>query len=87
MLMGDIITNPIFGMLRTKHQIGYVVLVHGLQRRRGRSSRLGVGLPEDPDAVEGLIDSCVSKISSVLLASAPAEFVERENSITVALKR
>merc|ERR1719498_499273 len=50
LLLSDIIADPIFGMLRTKHQLGYVVF--GYTAFRGSVAEVRVlvqGFREDPD--------------------------------------
>jgi len=87
MLLGDIIQDPVFAMLRTKYQLGYVVF--GYTSFNGGVAEIRVlvqGFREDPDAVELLMESAVHNITTILSEMPSQAFKERKNNIKLVLE-
>eukprot|EP00450_Noctiluca_scintillans_P027339 CAMPEP_0194534898 /NCGR_PEP_ID=MMETSP0253-20130528/73257_1 /TAXON_ID=2966 /ORGANISM="Noctiluca scintillans" /LENGTH=1001 /DNA_ID=CAMNT_0039380605 /DNA_START=46 /DNA_END=3048 /DNA_ORIENTATION=- len=87
LLLGDIIGDPFFTMLRTHHQLGYTVF--GYTTYRGSVAEIRVlvqGFRKDPDTVEDLIESAVQNMTAILKAMSSSEFEARKANARLVLE-
>lgn len=85
-ILGEFIYRPVFEILRTQHQLGYVV--QGFAAPHGSILELRVivqGFREAPDVVEGLIESTVQNITKMIEQMSDAEFEQRREAHRTAL--
>eukprot|EP00928_Gymnodinium_smaydae_P035808 TRINITY_DN25131_c0_g5_i1.p1 TRINITY_DN25131_c0_g5~~TRINITY_DN25131_c0_g5_i1.p1 ORF type:complete len:1028 (-),score=269.41 TRINITY_DN25131_c0_g5_i1:51-3134(-) len=88
MLLGEIIQDPVFMMLRTTHQLGYVVF--GFTAFQGSVAELRIlvqGFRKTPDAVELLIESAARNVTKLLAEMAPEEVAKRRRNARLALTK
>jgi len=87
-LLGDIIGDPVFDTLRTKHQLGYVVFGYTTLHKSVAEVRVLVqGFRKNPDQVEPLVESTVSNITQILKSMSRDEFVQRKKNVKLLLTK
>jgi secreted Zn-dependent insulinase-like peptidase len=85
-LIGDIIERPVFEILRTEHQLGYVVAGYvALHISTAEVRVLVQGFREDPDAVELLMESTLQNLTKHIADMDSAEFAKRKKSVYTSL--
>uniref|UniRef100_A0A7S1AFQ0 Uncharacterized protein n=1 Tax=Noctiluca scintillans TaxID=2966 RepID=A0A7S1AFQ0_NOCSC len=86
-LIGKIIGDPFFEMLRTEHQLGYVVFGYiTFQGNVGEIRVLVQGAKEAPDGVEQLALSAVENVSSIISSMSPSDFEARKANLKLELE-
>jgi len=81
-MISGLIDRPVFDVLRTQHQLGYVVFGYVTAHRDILEVRVLVqGFREQPDAVEKLIESTVQNLTSTFANLDQKEFEVRKASL------
>jgi insulysin len=85
-LIGDIIERPVFEILRTEHQLGYVVAGYVALHVSTAEVRILVqGFREDPDAVDLLIENTLVNLTKHIADMDATEFAKRKKSVYTTL--
>merc|ERR550514_2645141 len=87
-LISSIINRPVFDVLRTKHQLGYIVF--GMTTLHGPTVELRVivqGVAKGPDDVLSLIDSTLVNITQTFQEMPDEEFENRKEELRKSLKK
>eukprot|EP00931_Biecheleriopsis_adriatica_P097944 TRINITY_DN7182_c0_g1_i4.p1 TRINITY_DN7182_c0_g1~~TRINITY_DN7182_c0_g1_i4.p1 ORF type:complete len:1122 (-),score=344.81 TRINITY_DN7182_c0_g1_i4:23-3388(-) len=81
-MISGIIERPVFQILRTEHQLGYVVFGYVTAHQDVLEVRVLVqGFRETPDSVEKLIESTVQNLTSTFAALDENEFATRKETL------
>lgn len=87
-LISGIIDRPVFQILRTEHQLGYVVFGFATAHVDILEVRILVqGFRETPDVVATLIDQTVKNLTQSFHQMSPKEFEVRKDSLRRDLKK
>ncbi|CAL1126084.1 unnamed protein product, partial [Cladocopium goreaui] len=87
-LISGIIDRPVFQILRTEHQLGYVVFGFATAHVDILEVRILVqGFRETPDVVATLIDQTVKNLTQSFHQMSPKEFEVRKDSLRCDLKK
>jgi len=87
-MLGSIIDRPVFEVLRTEHQLGYVVFGYVAPHVSIVEVRVLVqGFREGPDAVGALIESTVQNLTSKIASIDQAEFDQRKQTLRTSLAK
>jgi len=87
-LISSIINRPVFDILRTKHQLGYIVF--GMTTLHGPTVELRVivqGVAKGPDDVLSLIDSTLLNITQTFDDMPDEEYENRKEELRKSLKK
>jgi secreted Zn-dependent insulinase-like peptidase len=85
-MLGDIINRPIFEVLRTRHQLGYVVFGYVTQHASILEVRVLVqGFREPPDTVDMLIEGAVQNLTAHIANISAEEFATRKSTLRTSL--
>jgi secreted Zn-dependent insulinase-like peptidase len=85
-MLSDIINRPVFEVLRTRHQLGYVVFGYVTQHASILEVRVLVqGFREPPDTVDMLIEGTVQNLTAHIANISEEEFVTRKSTLRTSL--
>jgi len=87
-MLGEVIDRPVFEVLRTEHQLGYVVFGYVAPHTSIVEVRVLVqGFREQPDHVEELIESTVQNLTGRIANMGQEEFNTRKSALRTSLTK
>jgi len=87
-MLGEVMDRPVFEVLRTEHQLGYVVFGWVATHASIVEVRVLVqGFREQPDVVGGLIEDVVQNLTNVVASLSQEEFETRKRTLRTSLTK